>query len=181
MRKKTKRRWTVLAGVLLLVATAWVIWRGGHGLTVDQRIAQHMPLIRKHALAAGLPVALVVEVVRAESGGDARAVSHTGARGLMQLTPAAEKEVRQRLGIGAGDIFDPDYNLALGAAYLRLMMDQFDGQVELALAAYNMGPGALRRLQAAYPHLPAAQLIRQHAPAETAGYVSRILRRYRGR
>jgi soluble lytic murein transglycosylase len=182
MRKKTIRRWTVLA-VVLLAATVLVAYGWGrrqHALTVDRRIAQHMPLIRKHAVRAGLPVELVAEVVRAESGGDEEAVSSAGARGLMQLTPATERDMRQRLGIGTCDIFDPDYNLALGTAYLRLMLDQFGGGVELALAAYNMGPTALQRLQEAYPQLPADQLIQQRAPAATAGYVSRIMRRYHG-
>lgn len=174
----------LLASPLALVALVWAIWhlaQWRHHLTSDQWMAQHMPLIRKNAQRAGLPVQLVAEVVRAESGGDERAVSHAGARGLMQLMPATERDLRQRLGISPGNAFDPEYNLALGTAYLRQLLDQFDGQVALALAAYNMGPNALQQLRAAHPHLPNDELIQQHAPAETAEYVSRIMRRYRDR
>ena len=87
----------------------------------------------------GLPVALIKSVALVESGFDAQAVSPKGAQGLMQLMPETAREY------GVKDAFDPLENLRAGARHLRHLLDQFDGDVTLALAAYNAGAGAVRR------------------------------------
>ena len=87
----------------------------------------------------GLAPELVKAVAHAESGFDPDAVSPKGAQGIMQLMPATARRY------GVRNAFDPLENLRAGAMHLRDLLDEFDGNVKLALAAYNAGSGAVRR------------------------------------
>ncbi len=118
-----------------------------------------LPRIKDAAMSAGLPPALVQAVAETESGLIAGAVSQKGAQGLMQLMPQTASE------LGVADPFDPDENLRAGARYLMSMISRF-GALELALAAYNAGPGAVERA-GGIPDYP-----------ETASFVSKVMSRY---
>jgi soluble lytic murein transglycosylase-like protein len=96
-------------------------------------------LIAEHAGAHGVSKNLVRAVIQVESGFNPRAVSPKGAMGLMQLMPATATAFR------VADPFDPAENIRAGVAYLRKLLDRYDNRVELALAAYNAGPGAVDR------------------------------------
>ncbi|USF25660.1 Membrane-bound lytic murein transglycosylase F [Firmicutes bacterium ASF500] len=89
--------------------------------------------------AYGVPVNLLKAVAKAESAFDPTAVSHCGAQGVMQLMPATAR------AMGVTDAFDPAQNIMGGAKYLSQMLDTFDGDVSLAVAAYNAGPGAVKK------------------------------------
>jgi soluble lytic murein transglycosylase-like protein len=82
---------------------------------------------------------LVRAVIRVESGWNPRARSNKGAQGLMQLMPGTAAQY------GVTNAFDPEQNIRGGVAYLKTLMDRFDGNTELALAAYNAGPGAVEK------------------------------------
>jgi soluble lytic murein transglycosylase-like protein len=99
--------------------------------------AAFRPAFVHAAATTGLPLELLVATAYQESRMDPRAQSSVGARGLLQLMPATARELRLA---GA----DPRANVLAGARYLRQMLDRF-GSVELALAAYNAGPGAVER------------------------------------
>ncbi len=99
---------------------------------------------------------LVKAVISVESEFDQWAVSSKGARGLMQLMP----DTARRLGVG--DSFDARQNIFAGTQYLRQMLDQFGGDVDLALAAYNAGPNAVLRYGGVPPY------------RETRGYVQKV-------
>jgi len=119
-------------------------------------------LIRELARRYEVEPALVKAVIRAESDFDPRAVSSKGARGLMQLTP------RTARWHGVSNPQDPRQNILGGVRFLRALLDRFDNDTKLALAAYNAGGGAVAR----FGGLPPYQ--------ETRRYVATVLR-YRQR
>jgi len=110
-------------------------------------------LCRKHQM----DFSLVKAVVKAESAFNPRAVSQKGARGLMQLMPDTARE------LSVHDSFDPYDNLQGGVRYLRKMLDIFNDNITLAVAAYNAGPNAVQSANAVPPY------------PETRTYVQRVL------
>lgn len=123
---------------------------------------QHAPRIERAARAAGVDASLLHAVIRAESAYNPKAVSPKGAAGLMQLMPATARRY------GVADRFDPDQNVLGGALYLRDLLARFDGQLELALAAYNAGEGAVQKYGGRVPPY-----------AETQRYVPQVMHNYR--
>jgi soluble lytic murein transglycosylase-like protein len=101
--------------------------------------AQYEPLVIEQARAQGVRPDLVRAVIQVESGFNARARSPKGAMGLMQLMPTTAME------LGVRNAFDPAENIRGGTAYLRQLLDRYDGDEQLALAAYNAGSGAVDR------------------------------------
>ena len=119
-------------------------------------------VIDRLARRQNLDPGLVRAVIRVESDFDARAVSSSGARGLMQLMPATARQ------LGVHNVFDAVQNVRGGTEYLRRMIDRFDGNLELGLASYNAGPAAVDR----YGGVPPFQ--------ETTRYIRKVLQAYRG-
>ncbi len=107
--------------------------------------------------AHGVDPMLVRALIQVESGYKPRAKSRKGAMGLMQLMPATAREYRVR------NPFDPKSNIEAGIKHLKTLIDKFGGVTELALAAYNAGPGAVEKFKGIPPY------------RETRNYVSRIL------
>ena len=105
----------------------------------ESTVDQYDGLIRTHADAHGLSPDLVRAIIQIESAFNPRAVSPKGAMGLMQLMPATASE------LGVLNPFDPAENIRGGVTYFRRLLDRYDQKVELALAAYNAGPGAVDR------------------------------------
>lgn len=97
------------------------------------------PIIREHAERNALRPDLVRAVIQVESGFNPRARSPKGAMGLMQLMPATAQE------LGCDDPYDPAQNIRAGSVYLRRLIDRYEGNEELALAAYNAGSSAVDR------------------------------------
>ncbi len=118
------------------------------------------PMIRRVASAHGVDPALVKAVVQAESAFDPLAVSKDGARGLMQVLPTTAARFQVR------DLHNPYLNLQAGVGYLRKLLDQFDGDVRLAVAAYNAGENAVLRFQGVPPY------------PETRRYLDKVLGLY---
>jgi soluble lytic murein transglycosylase-like protein len=131
-------------------------------------------LVQEHlkdaARTSGIELALLKALIATESGFDAAAVSPKGAVGLMQVMPATA----QRYGV-IGDrkmtvgrkLADPRTNIRTGTKYLRALLDMFHGSVELALAAYNAGEGAVQRAGNKVPNFP-----------ETRNYVKTVMQLY---
>ena len=130
------------------------------GLT--ERREQLWPTVQEAARTNGLDPNLVDLVIRMESGYNSRAVSPKGARGVMQLMPGTAALYRVR------NIFDPFENIRGGVRYLRDLLQRFNSDVTLALAAYNAGPDAVERHGGVPPY------------DETRTYVRTILTAYAG-
>ena len=110
-----------------------------------------------------LDVDLLASVVKAESNGNARAVSRAGARGMMQLMPKTATEQ------GVDDSFRPDENVRGGSAYLDSLLVRYHDNLALALAAYNAGPAAVARYHGIPPY------------HETRAYVARVIHEFNRR
>jgi len=123
--------------------------------------AQIDNFIVQSASRHGVDPVLLYAIMHRESAFKQRAVSHKGARGLMQLMPATAAR------FGVRDIFDPAQNIEGGARYVRFLLNYFDGDVSLALAGYNAGEGAVNRYGRRVPPY-----------RETQEYVRRISERY---
>ena len=106
---------------------------------------------------------LLASVVKAESGGNAHAVSHAGARGLMQLMPGTAQQ------LGVSNSFAPDENVRGGTAYLDVLLKRYHDNIVLALAAYNAGPEAVDRYHGIPPY------------HETRLYVARVIHEFNRR
>ena len=117
-------------------------------------------LIDKYSEQAGLDVEFVKAVINQESGFNPNATSKCGAMGLMQLMPGTAQ------GLGVTNAYDPEQNIQGGTKYLKGLMDRFDNNKSLALAAYNAGPNAVKK----YGGIPPYQ--------ETQNYVKSVLSRY---
>jgi soluble lytic murein transglycosylase-like protein len=109
-----------------------------------------------------LPEALILAVMAVESNFDPRALSDKGAMGLMQLMPATARDLY------VTDAWDPSQNIEGGSRYLRLLANQYAGDMIRTLAAYNAGPDAVRRAGDSVPNIP-----------ETQEYVRKVIALYR--
>lgn len=140
-----------------------------HSVNYIRRVALGMrrkqvswPQVERLATVAatrhGVDPRLVLAIIEVESGGDAGAVSFAGAQGIMQIMPETARELDLDVP------FDPEANIDAGVRYLRKMIQRF-GELRLAVAAYNAGPGAVER-HGGIPPYP-----------ETQTYVNRVLSR----
>lgn len=118
-------------------------------------------IVRNAAVRYSISPGLVRAVVMAESAGNVRAVSSAGAEGLMQLMPGTAARC------GVTDVFDPFQKVDCGTRYLHQHLTRYRGDLRLALAAYNAGPGAVDKYRGIPPY------------RETQAYVARVLAMYR--
>lgn len=146
-QKENSFDWTDTLGVLRRVHRVNVT-------TYDKVIAEA-------AKYYSLPPQLVKAVVAVESSFEPTAVSPAGAQGLMQLMPKTAEAMQ------VADVFNPRANVFGGTRYLRLMANDFGGDIQKTVAAYNAGPGAVKRYKG-IPNYP-----------ETQKYVKRVLKLYR--
>lgn len=118
-------------------------------------------IIDTYSKKYGVDPDLIASIIKAESNFNPNAVSRAGACGLMQLMPATAKE------LGVTNIFDPEENIEGGIRYFKMLLDEFDQNLPLALAAYNAGPEVVRRIN----NIPQIE--------ETKNYVEKVLKFYR--
>jgi len=132
---------------------------GSPSKAADKAPAAYRKLVQEAARKYGVDEALILGVMQTESDFDPRCVSSAGAMGLMQLMPANVEEY------GISDAFDPAQNIDAGVRHLRDMLRRYDGDVKLALAGYNAGPGNVAKYGGVPPF------------AETQNYIPKVLAR----
>ncbi|MBP6793013.1 MAG: transglycosylase SLT domain-containing protein [Aeromonas sp.] len=121
---------------------------------------------------------LLYAISRQESALYPLAQSPVGARGLMQLMPATAKETAAKLGVpyrNEQQLFDPTMNIRLGSAYLKRLLDVYDGNRILAAAAYNAGPGRVKRWREQSTNKPMDVWVESIPYRETRNYVQNVL------
>jgi soluble lytic murein transglycosylase-like protein len=128
---------------------------------VESSAARFESYIKVAARRFDVDPLLITAVIQTESSFNCQAISQKGAQGLMQLMPETARELQ------VGDPFDPEDNIRGGTMYLRKMLDLFDGDLQLALAAYNAGPTRVKAL-GRVPRIP-----------ETIQYIERVMLNYR--
>lgn len=179
VKRRTRKRIAVaLIALVLLAAACWGGWRGARLLREHvrfRRLKRYSGLVKRYARANRLPPRLVRAVIMAESSGRPWAVSPVGAEGLMQIMKPAEEDVLRQRRYAKGDLFDPEYNIKIGTAYLRILANRFHDDWWLAIAAYNMGPGAVSRLRGRRRGVPSRELIEKYANPATRAYCRKVL------
>ena len=138
----------------------------------------HLHIYRRYATEVDLPVHLLLAVSRQESAFHVSAVSHAGARGLMQLMPATARRVAERARIDrpvVADLADPNVNVRLGAHHFAALLQRYQGNRALAAAAYNAGEGNVKRWLAGAEGMPTNVWIERIPFRETRDYVKGVL------
>ena len=145
-----------LVGIALIYSACF--W-AGQQLKVDVRDPdiKFYEVIEMAAETHDVHPALVAAVIHAESNFNPRARSYANAKGLMQINPPTQRYLKLR------NAYDPKQNIDAGTRYLRDLLNRFDGNVAMALAAYNAGPGAVRKYAGVPPY------------SETRKYVKKVM------
>jgi len=169
-----RRRLALLAGVALVAAAATALVLPTLNKAVEEITLplRHEDVIRQQAAAKRLDPALIAGVIYAESK-FTDATSPAGAQGLMQITPQTAEHIARLSGATTfelADLSNPDINIRYGAYYLRYLLDRYDGNLVLALAAYNGGPGNVDRWLA-----EGRTRVRDIPFPETREYVKRVI------
>ena len=143
-------------------AQSWPEVRVGGRRDFPQSSTAYDYHIRQSASRYNVDPRLIKAIIKAESGFDCYASSQKGAQGLMQLMPGTARD------LNVSNSFDPRANIDGGTRYFRTMLDTFNGDIPLSLAAYNAGPNLVKRTNR-MPQIP-----------ETVEYVQRVLHNYKG-
>lgn len=123
---------------------------------INRRLANYESIIAEASAKTGVPEHLIKAIITAESAGRADAKSPVGAKGLMQLMDGTAAD------LGVTNSYDPRQNIMGGTKYIQQMLKQFGGDIEKALAAYNAGPGNVRKYNGVPPF------------SETKSYIARV-------
>jgi soluble lytic murein transglycosylase-like protein len=153
----------VCAWTLLVSVSAWANGAAKSGSVSRASSSDLRRLVKEISLEHGVDPKLVDSLVRVESAYNPKAVSRKGAMGLMQLMPQTAKRLR------VANPFDPESNIRGGVREFARLIERYSGNLQLALAAYNAGEGAVARYRGIPPY------------SETRNYVSKIMTLYTGR
>jgi soluble lytic murein transglycosylase-like protein len=157
-RKMPRDEYTLLATIGRPIAA--LSCKNMTAAKLEKRASTYKHAIETHSTTYQVDSKLVKAVIAIESCFDKQAVSSVGAQGLMQLMPTTARALK------VWDSFDANQNIRGGTKYLSQMLKRFNNNTELALAAYNAGPGAVKKYGGIPPY------------AETRDYVTKVLKRY---
>ncbi len=124
----------------------------------SQEASQYLAIVNQQAAANNVPRNLILAIISVESGGNPNAVGSSGSLGLMQLKASTAHQY------GASNALDPASNIAAGARYLHALLARYNGNVTLAVAAFNAGPRAVDNAQG--------------VPPQSRAYVQKVMNAY---
>ena len=163
-----RRRLLVWIGLLFALGGSAAIVAVQHERDTTSLRQLVYSVARRH----GIDPVLVEAVVRVESSGNPRAASHKQAYGLMQLLVPTASEMAER-PVTVDELFVPTFNLELGCRFLRSLLRRYEGDVRLALMAYNAGMGNVDRWRRLEPD--PRRILKEHAFRQTRAYVAKVL------
>ena len=174
-----RRRLTLAAGLaLVIVAVLSLVRPADHAVKEITLPLRHDDIIRQQAADKDVDAALIAGVIYTESRFRDQ-TSHAGAKGLMQLMPETADYIAHKSGgtrFERADLATPQINIAYGTWYLRYLLDKYDGNTILALAAYNAGEGKVDEWRADAASRGERFRVADHIPfKETRDYVQRVL------
>jgi soluble lytic murein transglycosylase len=175
-----RRRLTLGAGLaLVIVAVLSLVQPADHVVKEIKLPLRHDDIIRQQAADKKVDPALIAGVIYTESHFRDQ-TSHAGAKGLMQLMPETADYIARKSGgtrFERADLATPQINIAYGTWYLRYLLDKYDGNTILTLAAYNAGEGKVDQWRAGAATRGEKFRVASHIPfEETRNYVHRVLR-----
>ncbi len=135
--------------------------------------------IRTQARAKGIDPYLILALMRQESLFDPEAVSPAQAYGLMQLLPKTAARVTRVPSVAPSALIEPDFNIDAGTTYLQQLLNMYDGNATMAIAAYNAGEGAVDKWRSRYADLAPDEFVESITYRETRNYVKLVMRNYR--
>jgi len=170
---KNKKYFVMILFVVFCLCAHALIWR--YGVPAEYRAH-----INAYAARNNLEPSLIKAMIKIESKFNPDAVSRRGARGLMQIMPATAREIAENFNIENYNVemlFDPEINIMFGAYYIRMLLNMFDGNLNMALAAYNAGMGNVEQWK--YKN-PMVEFEPSEIPfKETRGYVRKVQNAYK--
>lgn len=182
--KPAKRRRGVYVLLVLLAATCIGIFLGArsirHYFLELSHPIHYSTIVESYAAERGIDPYLVYAVIKTESGFQPNAVSSVGARGLMQLMQDAFDWTKFRMGDGSetsyDNMFDPDTNVKFGTYMLKLLLEEYDGNVGTAIAAYHAGRGQVNGWLKDTQYSDDGVTLKSIPIKDTAHYVDKVTR-----
>ena len=180
IRKRSCLRF-VLLSILTVFLLVFVSGKGRDAVLKYIYPVKYSTQVEKYSSEYGLDKYLVYSVIRTESKFDENAQSDVGAKGLMQLMDETAAECNKKGGFGydiAEDIFNPDVNVSLGCYYLKQLLESYDGDISLAITAYNGGTGNVGKWLKDDELSDGDGGLLDIPFKETKGYVDKVLKAY---
>ena len=135
--------------------------------------------VEKYSSKFGVDKYLVYSIIKSESKFRKDAISSKGAAGLMQISPKTEKWARKELKLDKSNIFDPNVNIEIGTWYIARLLKEFDGNLGLAISAYNGGSGNVRKWLKSPKYSFDGKNLHQIPFRETSDYTEKVLKNYK--
>ena len=178
---RSRRALLAAAAVTGLVALGVAGHFAREGFFLKPLSAPYRPVIERWSAEYGVDSALVAAVLECESSGRVRAVSESGALGLMQLMPKTARAMAKELGLAepAGrDLFDPELNIRLGSYYLSKLWKRYNGDRLLVVAAYHAGPTNVDLWRRQRKYESTERFIAEVDAPRTRGHVRKVMKRW---
>lgn len=169
--------------ILIILTVAVLFWISGHKDDILKKFypTKHSELVYKYSSKYGIDPYLVFSIMRVESSFDPSATSKSGAKGLMQITDSTGEWVAEKLKLkdySSDLLYEPEFNIMIGCWYLNNLEEQFDGNVLLALTAYNGGIGNVQKWLKNKEYSSNGESLDKIPYPETERYVVKIQKDY---